>query len=238
MTSPRGPRKFPRTIKARFPVLYPILDAETVLRGSAAPTKKRRWERLRSLVRELADAGVEILQYRNKDDDDVVVAEDLLAMKEAAGTMRLILNDRAALVMAAGWGGVHVGQGDLSPMEARQMVGRGGLVGLSTHNEAQMIVANREPVDYVAIGPVFATASKFDASPVIGLEGVARARTLTEKPLIAIGGITRETAPAVYDAGADSVAVIGAIFGSNGTHTGPGVRSAADCARDFLEIFK
>jgi thiamine-phosphate pyrophosphorylase len=238
MTSPRNPRKFPRTIKARFPVLYPILDAEMVLRGGAAPTKKRRWERLRGLVRELADAGVEILQYRNKTDDDVVVAEDLLAMREVAGTMRLILNDRAALVAAAGWGGVHVGQEDLTPLEARQMVGRGGLVGLSTHNDAQMIVANREPVDYVAIGPVFATATKFDASPVIGLDGVARARALTEKPLIAIGGITRETAPAVYDAGADSVAVIGAIFGADGAVTGTGARSAADSARDFLDIFK
>jgi thiamine-phosphate pyrophosphorylase len=219
-------------------VLYPILDAEMVLRNGAAPTKKQRWERLCGLVRELAEAGVEILQYRNKYDEDVAVAEDLLAMREAAGTMRLILNDRAALAAAAGWGGVHVGQGDLSPAEARLIVGRGGFVGLSTHNEAQMIVANREPVDYVAIGPVFATSTKLDTSPTIGLEGVARARALTEKPLIAIGGITRETAPAVYDAGADSVAVIGAIFGANAANPGAGARSAADSARDFLEIFK
>lgn len=219
-------------------MLYPILDAGMVLRGRAAGAGKDRWELLRSLVRELGDAGVEILQYRNKTDDDVLVAEDLLAMREAAGTMRLILNDRAALVAAAGWGGVHVGQTDLTPAEARQMVGRGGFVGLSTHNDAQMIVASREPVDYVAIGPVFATTSKTDTSPVIGLEGVARARALTDKPLIAIGGITRETAPAVYDAGADSVAVIGAIFGSDGRDPGQAPRPPADSARDFLEIFK
>ena len=93
-----------------------------------------------------------------------------------------------------------------------------------------MIVADQEPVDYVAVGPVFATRTKDDTSPVIGLAGVARARALTQKPLVAIGGITRETAPAVYDAGADSVAVIGAIFGP--------ARSPADSARDFLQIFK
>ncbi|HEX4038700.1 MAG TPA: thiamine phosphate synthase [Acidobacteriaceae bacterium] len=234
MTSARNPRRYPRIIKPRFPVLYPILDAESALRDIEQGNRRKRWDRLRNLVRELAEAGVEILQYRNKRDDDVFVAEDLLAIRESSGTMRLILNDRAALAAGAGWGGVHVGQDDLPPSEARQIVGRGALVGLSTHNDAQVIVANREPVDYIAIGPVFATPTKLDSSPVIGLEGVARARALIDKPLVAIGGITRETAPAVYDAGADSIAVIGAIFGSAGAHG----RSPADSARDFLEIFK
>lgn len=233
MTSQRG-RKYARIIRPRFPVLYPILDAEAALRGMEEGDHRARWTRLRGLVRELADAGVEILQYRNKRDDDVLVAEDLLAMREEGGAMRLILNDRAALAAAAGWDGVHVGQSDVSPAEARQMLGRSATVGVSTHNDAQTIVADREAVDYVAIGPVFATRSKADTSPVIGLEGVTRARALTTKPLVAIGGITRETAPAVYDAGADSVAVIAAIFAPGGG----GAQTAGESARDFLSIFK
>lgn len=233
--------------KRRFPRLYPILDAELVLRGMG-PDQEERRHLLQHLVRELADAGVEILQYRNKRDEDAVVAQDALAMREAAlamreaaghavlipmrlTPMRLILNDRAGLVKAAGWDGVHVGQEDLSPEQARLLVEPGAIVGFSTHTPEQVIAADAEPVDYIAIGPVFATASKQDTSPVIGLEGVARARALTNKPLVAIGGITRETAAAVYDVGADSVAVIAAIFGGVG-------RSPAQSARDFLEIFK
>lgn len=234
MTSSRAQRKFPRYIRPRFPVLYPILDAEVALRGMEPRNHRERWKRLRALVRELGDAGVEILQYRNKQDDDVLVAEDLLAMREEAGAMRLILNDRVALVAAARWDGVHVGQNDLTPAEARQILGRNATVGVSTHNDAQVIVADREPVDYIAIGPVFATGSKADTSPVIGLEGVTRARALTGRPLVAIGGITRDRAPAVYDAGADAVAVIAAIFAPHGNPA----PSPGNSARDFLEIFK
>lgn len=207
--------------------MYPILDAELVLRGAGA---EERRERLRRLVGELAEAGVEILQYRNKVDDDAVVLADALAMREAAGAMRLILNDRVGLVKAAGWEGVHVGQEDLSPSQARIAIGDEGVVGVSTHNDGQVVTANGEPVDYIAIGPVFATASKSDTSPVLGLEGVRRARALTDRPLVAIGGITVETAAAVHEAGADSVAVISAIFGAG--------RSAGQAARDILEIFK
>jgi len=104
------------------------------------------------------------------------------------------------------------------------------VVGVSTHNEEQVIAADREAVDYIAIGPVFGTASKADTSPVIGAEGIRRARALTEKPLIAIGGITLDRAPAVYAAGADSVAMIAAIFRSG--------RGAGESARDFLAVFK
>ena len=222
----------------RFPRLYPILDAELALRG-AAGDREQRSDLLRVLVRELAATGVEILQYRNKRDSDPVVAEDCRVMSEAArraghAPMRIILNDRAALAAAAGWDGVHIGQEDLSPQQARHLVGPDALVGLSTHTEAQVIAANAEPVDYIAIGPVFTTASKSDTSPVIGLEGVRRARSLTDKPLVTIGGITRDNAMAVYEAGADSVAVISAIFGSASL---PG-QSPAHRAKDFLDIFK
>lgn len=222
----------------RFPRLYPILDAELVLR-EAGPDRAMRHGLLKRLVWELAKAGVEILQYRNKLDSDAAVLEDARVMKEAADSaklagMRLILNDRAALVRACGWNGVHVGQQDLSPRQARLLVGEEAVVGLSTHNEAQIVAADREPVDYIAAGPVFSTMSKVNPDPVIGLEGVRRARTLTDKPLVAIGGITRETAAAVVEAGADSVAVIGAIFGAGSGATRP----AGQSAKDFLEIFK
>ncbi|MFY9748353.1 MAG: thiamine phosphate synthase [Acidobacteriaceae bacterium] len=218
----------------RFPALYPILDAELALRG-LGPDPQLRRESLRRIVQELADIGVGILQYRNKCDRDEVVAADAHEMREAAThagrtRIRLILNDRAALVPGVGWAGVHVGQEDLPPRQARLLVGEGALVGLSTHNEQQLNAADKEPVDYIAIGPVFATASKRDTSPVIGLDGLRRARVLTQKPLVAIGGITLETAASVYEAGADSLAVIAAIFAAPG-------RSPAQSAKDFLEIF-
>lgn len=209
-------------------MLYPILDAEMVLSGDLP--RRERWNVLRKLVWELSDAGVEILQYRNKRDGDEVVAEDALAIREAAPSLRLILNDRAALAALVGWDGVHLGQEDLPSSEARTLMGVGRLVGVSTHDDAQVAAADAEPVDYIAIGPVFATASKLNPGSMVGLEGVARARARTRKPLVAIGGITRETAPAVYDAGADSVAVISAIFGRD--------LSAAEAAKDFLDLFK
>lgn len=214
----------------RFPRLYPILDAELVLHEAG----DERHALLRRLVRELAEAGVEILQYRNKRDPDAAVVEDARAMKAVAGEMRLILNDRAPLVAACGWDGVHVGQEDLAPRQARLLVGERAVVGFSTHNEEQIVAAMEEPVDYLAVGPVFTTMNKVNPDPVIGLEGVRRARRLTDRPLVAIGGITRETVRAVIEAGADSVAVIGAIFGG-GSEPGwtPG-----QSVKDFLEIFK
>ena len=228
-SAPRSSSSARNANLARFPVLYPILDAGLALAG-CDPGCEARWARLRALVHELAKAGIQILQYRNKRDDDVLVAQDALAMREAAPGLRLILNDRPSLVVPAGWDGVHVGQTDLSPSQARALLGRHAIVGLSTHTDEQVLAADREPVDYIAIGPVFSTLTKSDTSPVIGIEGVMRARALTQKPLVAIGGITAAIAPAVYDAGADSVAVISAIFAP--------AASPAKSVQDFLAIFK
>lgn len=212
-----------------FPRLYPILDFGCVFPGIAPHPEVRR-ARLQQLVRELSDAGVEALQYRNKLDRDDTVLADARAIREAAPGMKLILNDRVALVQPAGWDGVHLGQDDLDPKEARRTLGPDAIIGFSTHTDDQVRQADHQPVDYIAIGPVCKTVSKQDTSPVIGLEGVARARSLTRRPLIAIGGINLENAGAVYQAGADSVAVIAAIFA-------PG-RSSAHSARDFLDLFK
>lgn len=231
---PKMPDPGPKSTTApRFPRLYPILDADMVLRGSST-TPSTRHDILERIVRELAGAGVEILQYRNKSGSDSAVLEDAHVIREAAGPMRLILNDRASLLAATRWDGVHLGQEDLSPSQARWLVGPRAILGLSTHSEEQVVAANKEPVDYIAIGPIFSTTTKHDTSPVVGLEGVRRVRALTAKPLVAIGGITLETAVSVYAAGADSLAVISAIFGAGQDSS----RTAAQRARDFLEIFK
>jgi thiamine-phosphate pyrophosphorylase len=210
-----------------FPPFYPILDFACVF-PMGAPDARSRWARLRDLVASLAAAGVTLLQYRNKLDPDSLVAQDCLVIREASPRMTLILNDRAPLVGPAGWDGVHVGQDDLSPTEARALLGPKAMVGCSTHTDEQVRHADTQAVDYIAIGPVFATASKRDTSPVIGLEGVARASAFTAKPLVAIGGITLENAASVYDAGADSLAVISAVFACG--------RDAAQAAQEFLRI--
>jgi thiamine-phosphate pyrophosphorylase len=111
---------------------------------------------------------------------------------------------------------VHVGQEDLSPVAARAIVGSEVMIGVSTHGESQLLAAAGSPVDYVAIGPVFATSSKLVPDPVVGLEGVRAARAITDKPLVAIGGITRANCAAVIEAGADSVAVISDLIQSPG----------------------
>ena len=185
---------------------------------------------LQGLVRELADAGVAILQYRNKQGSEAEILADARAMRSAAGSgLRLILNDWPVLAVEADFDGVHVGQQDLSPRAAREIAGTNRIVGVSTHNEAQLREADLESVDYIAIGPVFSTSSKENPDPVVGLEGVRLARSITQKPLVAIGGITVGTVAQVRDAGADSVAVISAIF----MHGGNPVK----LAKDFLNIF-
>jgi thiamine-phosphate pyrophosphorylase len=118
----------------------------------------------------------------------------------------------------------------MPPSQVRALLGPDVHIGLSTNTPDEVLAADREPVDAIAIGPIFATASKSDTNPVVGLEGVRRVRSLTRKPLIAIGGISLASAPAVLQAGADSLAVINAVFGANG--------SPADAARAFLAISK
>lgn len=134
-----------------------------------------------------------------------------LARSHAAGA-RLVVNDRADLARMAGADGVHVGLTDLAPADVRRLVGDAAIVGRSTHSAAQAEAVCREPISYLAIGPVFATTSKgAGVDPVVGLEGVAEVASIASRaslPVVAIGGITLERAPAVLGAGAASVAVI------------------------------
>jgi thiamine-phosphate pyrophosphorylase len=202
-----------------LPHLYPIVDAE-LLAAHNVP--------LDTFARELRAAGVTLLQYRDKNGSpqEILRAASILREAMSGSDCRLIMNDRADLAVLANFDGVHVGQGDLSPADARRVVGLDRIVGVSTHTPEQARIADQSSADYIAIGPVFATGTKPDASPVVGLDGVRRARSLTTKPLVAIGGITRANARSVIDAGADSIAVISSLFAPN--------ESFEQVARDFL----
>jgi thiamine-phosphate pyrophosphorylase len=223
-----------------IPRLYAIADAQ-VLAG--------RGVLLENFAHGLRAAGVGLVQYRDKlgSPRDVLrgaaVLREVFAERDHShdsddesiaimGHPRpvLILNDRADLAVLAEFDGVHVGQGDLSPEDALRVVGSGRWVGASTHTDEQVRAAELSCADYVAIGPVFPTGTKADTEPVVGLEGIRRARALTTKPLVAIGGITRANARSVIDAGADSVAVISALLA-------PG-ESVEKVARDFLELLR
>jgi thiamine-phosphate pyrophosphorylase len=131
----------------------------------------------------------------------------------------LVLNDRVALATAVAFDGVHVGQDDIEPAQAREILGPQALIGFSTHDELQLQSARGGPANYLAIGPVFPTSSKQNPDPVVGLEAIRLARRLTSKPLVAIGGITRENCFAVREAGADSVAVISDLLPLDGLST-------------------
>jgi thiamine-phosphate pyrophosphorylase len=195
----------------RLPRLYAILDRSRFADAG----------RMIEAAQELMTAGVLLLQYREKSGAPLSIVSEAQQLRDALGrkristplprgteSLRLIMNDRADLCVAAEFDGVHVGQDDLLPESARKMIGRERWLGISTHNPEQVAAGNETSADYLAIGPVFRTSSKTHPDPVIGLEGIRRARELTRKPLVAIGGITRQNCRSVIDAGADSVAVI------------------------------
>jgi thiamine-phosphate pyrophosphorylase len=182
-----------------LPRLYPILDAGCFSNAAG----------LIAAAEELASAGVTVIQYRNKSGNARVMLEQARELKTQLGaSVRLIMNDRADLSLMAGFDGVHVGQDDLFPESVRRLIGPERWLGVSTHNPVQLAEADKTSADYLAVGPVFLTSSKDRPDPEVGLEGVRRARHLTRKPLVAIGGITRANAASVIEAGADSVAVI------------------------------
>jgi thiamine-phosphate pyrophosphorylase len=167
-------------------------------------------------VARLCEGGARLVQLREK---HLSAREFYAEVSEALKVARsfgakLIVNDRADVALSVGADGVHVGQDDVPPEAARALLGGGRVVGFSTHNVEQAVAAARLPVDYVAIGPVFDTSSKERPDPVVGLGGVRRVRAAVggSVKLVAIGGITAERAPSVLEAGADSVAVIGALL--------------------------
>lgn len=190
-----------------LPRLYAILDIECLSRGNSSATISAA--QVAGFAQELAVGGVTLLQYRAKNRSTRDMLSHTRELKRfLSPSVKLIMNDRADLCLAAGFDGVHLGQDDLSPEGARKIAGEKLWIGVSTHNIEQLAIADASSADYLAIGPIFATQSKQNPDPVVGLEGLRAARKATRRPLVAIGGITRQNCRSVIDAGADSVAVI------------------------------
>lgn len=188
----------------RFPGrVYAIVDSG--VRSSVAPV---------DLAETLLDAGVRLLQLRAK----LLATRDFCDLARAIGaacrrrSALFIVNDRADIARLVEADGVHLGQTDLPPRDARRILGDDAVIGFSTHNLAQITAArDDDALDYLAFGPIFATASKADADPRQGIEGLRAARAVTARPLVAIGGIDGDSAADVLAAGADAVAMIGAL---------------------------
>ena len=200
-----------------LPRLYVILDSALLKRP---PTE---------VASDLAEAGVRLMQYRDKARparEQLRIAQEIAESMAACG-VSLIVNDRPDVAVLAGARGVHVGQDDLEPEYARTIVGTERLVGVSTHNMEQFRSAMATSADYIAVGTIFATKSKVNPDPVVGIEFVKQVRALTHKPIVAIGGITLDTARPVIEAGAESVAVISDILSA---------ASPSDRAKRYLEI--
>ena len=192
-----------------FPRIYPILDSSTI------PAVNRA-EFLHRLASDLAASGVTLLEYRNKIGCDSEILSDAAILRAAMPSpdIKLILDDRADLVEQTSFDGVHVDAGDVSPAQARRLLGPNRIVGAFGGSDALLPGILKAPADYLAIGPVFPTTTKQTSTRPIGVEGVRRLRHQAgpDRILTAAAGITLETAPAVLAAGATSVAVSAAIF--------------------------
>lgn len=190
--------------------LYPITDARLSCLSHAEQVER------------LSAGGASLIQLREKflsPKDFYAEAERALVVARSSG-VRLIINDRVDVALALKADGVHLGQTDIPPEAAREILGDEAIIGFSTHNVEQARAASRLPLDYIAIGPVFATSTKERPDPVVGLEGVRQVRNIVGSiPLVAIGGITRETATSVLAAGADSIAVISQLLTDPATIT-------------------
>ena len=190
-------------MKFELPKLYPITDAR--LSGLTHAEQ----------VAHLSAGGATLVQLREKHlspREFYAEAEAALRVSRERG-VHLIINDRVDIALALHADGVHLGQDDLAPEAARRLLGEDAIIGLSTHNVEQAREAARQPVDYIAIGPIYATSTKENPDPVVGLEGLRRVReAVGDKPLVAIGGINEENARHVIEAGADSIAVISLLL--------------------------
>jgi len=187
-----------------LPRFYPILDLEIAARHGVDPV---------AAAEQILEGGAKILQFRHKGFFSREVFAQLERVAELCrdAGVQFVVNDRADLAAITG-AALHLGQDDLTPSSARRVVGLATLIGFSTHNERQLRAAAAEPANYLALGPIFGTASKQNPDPVVGIDELRRLRPLTDRPLVAIGGITRSNAQSVLAAGADSVAIIGDLF--------------------------
>lgn len=187
-----------------LPAFYPILDTAAVLARNLDPVRT---------ASEVLEGGARILQFRHKDflsRQTFEWLEEIADLCEQVNAL-LVVNDRADLARLFD-AALHLGQDDLPPAAARLVTGTGTMIGFSMHNEAQLRAATPEPVDYLALGPIFGTATKANPDATVGLDELRRLRPLTERPLVAIGNITLDNALSVREAGADSVAIISGLF--------------------------
>jgi thiamine-phosphate pyrophosphorylase len=184
----------------RLPRLYAVADATF-----GEPVQ---------LAQALFDGGAQLVQVRHKNASARMLVEEVDAVLRLAPRNALtIVNDRADVAALSAAAGVHLGQEDLPPALARRILSDGQYIGFSTHNIEQALDADRAPVNYIAVGPVFATATKENAAPVLGLERLREICSRVHKPVVAIGGITLESANDVLECGAASVAVIRDVLG-------------------------
>jgi thiamine-phosphate pyrophosphorylase len=192
-----------------LPPFYPILDTAWLASRGLGTV---------AAAEAILGAGATILQFRHKTHfsrQAFQEAEQIAEFCCQAGAL-FVVNDRADIAALLG-SALHLGQEDLLPADARKLLPVGAAIGFSTHNETQLRAAGVEPIDYVALGPMFGTTSKLNPDPIVGIEGLRALRPLTTRPLVAIGGITLESAPAVLAAGADSVAIISDLLPESGT---------------------
>jgi thiamine-phosphate pyrophosphorylase len=197
----------------RFTSFYPIRFYPVLDTGLAAA----RGISTSAAALAILEAGAQILQFRHKkvfSREIFEQAKEIARLCERAGAL-FVINDRADIARLLD-AALHLGQEDLSPADARRVLGEDAFIGYSTHNESQIVDAESQPADYLALGPIFGTTSKLNPDPVVGLDELRRLRPLTTRPLVAIGGITRANAHSVFEAGADSVAVVGDLFPEDG----------------------
>ena len=206
-----------------LPRFYPILDTELLARYALSAQEA---------AEALLSVGARILQFRHKSDFDRQTFSTAERVAELCrrSNATFVVNDRAdiALLLDAA---LHVGQDDLAPADARKVIGGARTLGFSTHNERQLLASKDEPIDYVAIGPIFTTGSKRNPDPVVGIDELRRLRVLAGRPLVAIGGITRHNALEVMNAGADSVAVVGDLIPQD-----PNPRTIRQRAEEWMSV--
>ena len=202
-----------------LPRLYVILDAALITSSE------------RDCVLSLAEAGVRLIQYRNKSAPARQYLDSSRGLAEALRPhgVTFLVNDRPDVAFLSGASGVHVGQDDLEVEQARLVLGSDKLVGVSTHNLEQFNKAAASSADYIAIGPLFSTTSKANPDPVVGLAFLRSVRGLTDKPIVGIGGISLDRAKSVIEAGADSVAVVSGVLGAP---------NPSQSARQYLEVLE
>ncbi|MBP1626697.1 MAG: thiamin-phosphate pyrophosphorylase [Holophagaceae bacterium] len=169
---------------------------------------------LEEVVRRALGGGISSVQLREKDMGTRDFVAQAKALKALLGPIPLIINDRVDVALASGAQGVHVGQSDMDPEDARRLLGPQAILGLSVETWEDVVRAQDQPVDYLGVSPAFGTPTKTDTKGAWGLEGLARIRTFSRHPLVAIGGIHQGNVGEVVRAGAEGIAVVSAICGA------------------------